>query len=59
MSESEIFIGCCEMETMTWACGTSATLVGAHVRPNPEVSDQTEYRYVCLDCARMFGERVA
>ena len=50
---SEIFIGCCEMETGSWACGSAGTLVGTHVRPYAD-DDHTEYRYVCLDCAATY-----
>jgi len=52
---SEVFIGTCEMETNIWACGNCETLVGTNVKPLLE-SEQTEYRYVCVSCARKFGE---
>lgn len=52
-TESEIFIGCCEMETETWACGNMDTLVGTHVRLGPE-ANSTEYRYVCGECRSKF-----
>jgi hypothetical protein len=55
-TESEVFIGCCEMETDTWACGTCDTLIGTHITPNPHNLDHTEYRYVCAPCAQKFGE---
>lgn len=51
---SEVFIGVCEMETSSWACGNCETLVGTHVRPD-EDTDHTEYRYVCVPCAKKYG----
>lgn len=52
-TESEIFIGCCEMETETWACGNMDTLVGTHVQPDPK-ANWTEYRYICGPCRDKF-----
>lgn len=51
---SEAFIGVCEMETDSWACGNCETLVGTHVYPDGD--EHSEYRYVCVSCAQRFGE---
>jgi len=54
---SEIFIGCCEMVTESWACGNCDTLVGTDVQPDPE-TDWTEYRYVCTLCAEKYKAKL-
>jgi hypothetical protein len=55
LSPVEKYEGCCEMETDTWACGTTDTLTGTNVRPNPD-GDHTEFRYVCSSCAVEYAE---
>lgn len=53
---AEVFIGCCEMETDTWACGTCATLCGTHVHTRGIENPFTEYLYVCVSCSEKYRE---
>lgn len=53
MTDDKYRIGCCEMETDKWACGTIDVLTVAHVCPDD--GGYAEYRYVCEQCAKQYG----